>query len=305
MAQIEFCYNGEKTSVQCRTNEKMKDIILTYKNKLELDLNKELLYIYDRKEEINEELTFEEIANSEDKKRNKMNILVLEKEMEKKDKDIIKSKNIICPECKENIKMEIKDYKINLFDCKNGHKFENLLLNQFEETQNIDRLKIICDICKKNNNNIFYKCLTCKNNICSFCESNHNKSHNLINYDDQYFICEKHNDNYVSYCEQCKINLCTLCNEHQNHKKINYIDVLPKKEELIQKKDELKNIINSFQKYVKIIMNILNETIEKINIYYKINENIISNFDKKKRNYETIYYLNQFKNNNNIIEDLR
>ena len=54
--------------------------------------------------------------------------------MEIKEKDIIKSKNIICPECKENIKMDIIDYKINIYECKNGHKKENILLNEFEET---------------------------------------------------------------------------------------------------------------------------------------------------------------------------
>ena len=42
-----------------------------------------------------------------------MSILVFENEfqIEEKKSDIKKSKNIICPKCKENIKMEIKDYK--------------------------------------------------------------------------------------------------------------------------------------------------------------------------------------------------
>ena len=62
--------------------------------------------------------------------------------MEEKKSDIKKSKNIICPICKENIKMEIKDYKINLYDCNHWHKKENLLLNEYEETQNIDMTKI-------------------------------------------------------------------------------------------------------------------------------------------------------------------
>ena len=62
--------------------------------------------------------------------------------------------------------MDIKDYKINLYECIYGYKKENILLNEFEETQNINLFNIICDICNKNNkcisyNNIFYKCLTC------------------------------------------------------------------------------------------------------------------------------------------------
>ena len=82
--------------------------------------------------------------------------------------------------------MDIKDYKINLYDWKNGHRKENILLNEFEETQNIYLSNIICDICKKNNksisyNNIFYKCLTCNNNICPLCKSNHDKEHKIIN----------------------------------------------------------------------------------------------------------------------------
>ena len=241
MAQIEFTYNGINTIIQCILNEKLKNIIQRFKDKVEINNNKNLIYTYDGKIGINEDLTFEEISNNEDKKRNKMNVLVYDNEFEIRDKDIIKSKNVICPTCKENIKMEIKDYKINLFDCKNGHKFEDILLNEFEETQNIDRLNIICDICKKNNksisfNNIFYKCLTCNNNICPLCKSNHYQSHKIINYDEKYYICEKHNESYISYCQKCKINLCTLCNEHKNHKKINFIDIgLPNEEELNKK----------------------------------------------------------------------
>ena len=41
-----------------------------------------------------------------------------------------------------------------------------------------------------------------------------------------------------------------------------------------------------------------------MNIYYKINEDIINNYDNKNRNYETLYYLNQFQNNN-IINELK
>ena len=234
---------------------------------------------------------------------------MIEKEKEVQKDEKIKSKNIICPECKENIKMDIKDYKINLYDCKNGHRKENILLNEFEETQNIDLSHIKCDICKKNNksisyNNIFYKCLTCNNNICPLCKSNHDKEHKIINYDDKYYICEKHTENYISYCEECKINLCTLCEGHKKHKRIFYADELPKKKELIEKKNKLKDTIYLINNDIKMLINLLNEVMNKMNIYYKINEDIINNYDdnNKNRNYETIYYLNQFQNNNYIDE---
>ena len=103
-------------------------------------------------------------------------------------KSIIKSKYIICPQCEENIKYKINDYKIYLYECKNGHRMNNILLNEFEKTQLIDISKIKCEECKENNksntfNNNFYKCITCEINICPLCKSSHDKSHNIINYE--------------------------------------------------------------------------------------------------------------------------
>ena len=60
-----------------------------------------------------------------------MSVLVFESEFEVKEKDIIKSKNIICPECKEDIKFSIDDYIINLFECKNKHDKDNIFLDEF------------------------------------------------------------------------------------------------------------------------------------------------------------------------------
>ena len=46
-----------------------------------------------------------------------MQILVFDKnENNNKEEKIIKSKEVICPECKENILISIKDYKINKFN---------------------------------------------------------------------------------------------------------------------------------------------------------------------------------------------
>ena len=297
MTQVEFVYNGAITLIQCNMNEKMKEIIKRFKEKANIN-NNNIFYTYDGKIGINEELKFEEIANSEDKKRKKMNILVYDTEIEIKEKDIIKSNNIICPECKENIKMEIKDYKINLYGCKNKHSIKNILLNEFEETQNIDRLNIICDICKINNksisyNNIFYKCITCNKNICPLCKLNHNNNnHIIINYDDKDYICNKHNEKYISYCEKCNKNLCILCDEHKEHKKILFSDILPKKEDLIEKNEELKNKIYLFNSEIKVLINILNDVMNKMNIYYKINEDMINNYNNKNRNYEIINNIN-------------
>jgi len=54
-----------------------------------------------------------------------MSVLVNEKaddEGENEEESFKKSKYIICPECKENARILIDNYKINIYDCKNGHK---------------------------------------------------------------------------------------------------------------------------------------------------------------------------------------
>ena len=139
MAEVEFIFNSIKTVIQCNIKDKMKDIIKKYGIKLGKEI-KSLYIIYDSNI-INEELMekeFIEIANNIDKERKKMNILVYEINTNiERDKRIL-SKEIICPECKENIRINISNYKIKLFECKNGHNINNILLNEFYNTQYID-----------------------------------------------------------------------------------------------------------------------------------------------------------------------
>ena len=78
-----------------------------------------------------------------------------------------------------------------------------------------------------------------------------------------------------------------------------------KKEDLIKKKDELKYIINKFNSEIRVLISILNDVKDKINIYYRIYEDMVNNYDNKNRNYEIIYNINQIQNNNNIIDELK
>ena len=60
--------------------------------------------------------------NENDNKRKKMNILIYDKIENINNKvNIIKSKGVIYSECKENKLINIKDYIINLYECKNNH----------------------------------------------------------------------------------------------------------------------------------------------------------------------------------------
>ena len=276
--QVEFIYKGIPTIIQCFSTDKMKDIYQKFIDKIG---KTDIICSYNGKIGIDEDKNVEEFANTGDKERKKMSIIVMENEIDEGNKlsDIIKSKNVICPECKETISIDIIDYKINLYGCKNGHKFKDILLDQFEETQNIDRTKIICDICKQNNQSItsehaFYICMTCNKKICPLCKSIHDPRHKIINHDDKFYYCTKHYENFVSYCEKCNVNLCSLCDEHKTHKKKSFIDIVPDKKKIIEKKNQLKKDVDLFKIEINIIMNMLNEVKNKMNLYYKINEDI-------------------------------
>ena len=80
-----------------------------------------------------------------------MNILVYDKYTNIENNKIIKLNEIICNKCGENIKILIENYKIKLFGCKNGHEINNISFEEFENIQNINESKIICDKCIYNN----------------------------------------------------------------------------------------------------------------------------------------------------------
>ena len=183
MLEIKFNYEGRIIPIQCNKNEKMKDIF----NKIETEIkNKSVYYIY-KGDKINKELKLEEIIKEDDI--NNINIIIYN--IDKINK--IKSKYVKCPKCQENIRIKFNDYKIKLYDCKNGHNIENISLEEYENAQDIDISTIICNICKVNNqskmyNNEFYFCNTCKINICPLCLQKHNSLHSIIKRKFLYFF---------------------------------------------------------------------------------------------------------------------
>jgi len=307
MAEVEFNYNETKIIIQCKENEIMKNVCQSFITKIEENKNN-IFFSYNGNagNKFDENLTFKQMINPEDKKRNRMNILVFKNEIKEELKDMIKSKDIICPLCdeSESIRINIENYKIALFGCRNNHRIDNILLDKFENTQNIDNKIIKCEICKnkdKSNsyNRIFYRCCNCNKNICPLCKSNHDKTHKIINYEAKLYICKKHYENYDSYCKECKLNLCISCGEeHKSHEKIYFGEIILNKDELIKKKNNLKKKIDLFNNEIEIIINKLKEVINKMNIYYKINEDMINNYNIKNINYEILYNLNKIKENN-------
>ena len=131
MAQVEFQYNGISSIIQCTENQKMYEICNSFISKSHLNENN-INYVYNGKggKEFDKNLTFNQMANSYDKTRKKMNILVISNNNIDNNNDIlIRSKNIICPKCGEDIKIKkIENFKIDLYECKNNHKYNISLI---------------------------------------------------------------------------------------------------------------------------------------------------------------------------------
>ena len=61
-----------------------------------------------------------------------MNILVYPNNIDiNQQKKAMVSKEIICPECKENTLIDIKNYKINLSGYKNKHEIKDIILYKY------------------------------------------------------------------------------------------------------------------------------------------------------------------------------
>ena len=264
-----------------------------FKNRHAKSLDKEISGISSKSSsEINDQTTLKELINGLDKKNNK-----LDSNKNRKNK---KSSEIICPECGENIFINIYNYTIDLFGCKNNHCIKNILIKDFQNMQNKIQNKTICNFCyNKNNENEFYFCLSCKFTLCLLCLKNHNQLHKIINYQQKNYICLDHNEKFISYCNKCKKNICSVCvGKHSNHEIINFGKKIPQKDNYLKELKYFKVKLERFKSYLnELIMNI-NKTIENMEALYKIMENIINGFDSKNINYQN------FKNINQIYDDL-
>ena len=303
MAKVIFINKGTETIIQNDAQDKMINIFKNYETKTGNNLSN-FFFTYNGST-IDENLCFNQIINKEDKESNTIRILVNEKISINNDKNLKELKEIICPICNEDILIKLKDYKIDLFDCKNGHNIYNLSLN--ENMLNIDLSKIICNICKNKNksntyNNEFFRCIECKINICPLCKSIHDKKHKIIKYDKKNHCCDKHYMNYIKYCKTCKMNMCIKCvQEHNNHDNIDLGEILINEEDIIKNKNELKEYINKLNNNIEEIIIKLNNVKEYYNTYYNIYNIITNGYNIENINYEILQNIIEFKNYNNVI----
>ena len=214
---IDFLFNGRIIPIQADDASTFQESCEKFLTKSLAD-PKTLTYLANGLNISNQECKIINLMNSENKKEKKLKILVNQfKEGESQEESsIIQSKGVICPKCFEPCRLEIKNYKIKLYDCVNKHVTENIKLKDYKNTQMVDRKKIICDNCNDQNlfdayQKEFFKCLSCGQKLCPLCKSNHDKNHILVLYTQKNYICKKHNEYYIKYCKECRINICFLC----------------------------------------------------------------------------------------------
>lgn len=114
-ATIEFQYNGGTIIIQGKSNESMKTFYEKFSIKENVNIQeKGLIFSYNGNwnNNITENKTFLETANSFDKTRKKMAILVAENKDEPQKELFVKSNDIICPKCGKYSLISIKNYNI-------------------------------------------------------------------------------------------------------------------------------------------------------------------------------------------------
>ena len=305
-ASITFILNGISLKMQANKNDTLKDIFKKYSIKIEKDI-KTLLFLYHGKK-INEDLKVKDIDNTNEN----ITILVDDNFVNNEQGKKIKfSKFIICPICEENCYIDINNYKISLSNCINNHNIKNINFDELKDKMEIKHSKIFCNNCNKNKNEVFnqefYTCLDCKINLCPLCNLSHNKNkkHNIIKYDMINYICLTHLEKYLVYCKDCDKNLCGLCGIEHNrkHEIINLKEMLNK--DIDKNLNEFRESIENFKSHLNEIIIKITKIIDNLEIFYKMNEEIINNYDFKNNNYQIIKNINTINDyDKTIIEDI-
>ena len=295
-------YNGNDVAIPYQENELLSSIIDKFCQKESLDRNS-LVFMY--KGSVLNEQTSNSIRLGNG---NNGKILVYDHQTEIISGPCMKKSNsIICPECKENAIITIKDFQISFYQCKNGHKIDNVIFSKFNDTQKEDISKIFCGRCNRNMSNItnnkMYICFECQINLCILCKNIHDTSHVIKEYEQKNFICPNDRENFTAYCKTCKQNLCTSCeSDHNSHDYIKFSSLLVNKKDLKRKNEDLKKDIDNLKNVVNNIKNKLDKVVENFDSYYDININLTNHSINNYRNYEELVTLNEINNNNNMLQ---
>ena len=151
-ANVIFTLDGVNLTIQCTTEDKMKDICKSYSTKINKNINS-LLFLYEGNQ-VNFELIFKEQANDIDKINNQMAILVSECDAknnsnpEKPDETIFSNKKI------GDSTANTKPQKDNTTKTSSNNSLNNQLknINNEDIKDNNEKIKNLYSDCVNNNN---------------------------------------------------------------------------------------------------------------------------------------------------------
>ena len=281
-------------TIQCKTDEKMSSIFQKFVSTISTDANVNDFEFYYLQNKIKGDSTIASL-----KKHSKTNDIIISFKK--------RSKVMRCPICVcNNAIIEIKDNKLNFYECCRGHERLDELFDNYNQTQNIPLENIKCHSCSKTQKDElkdFGKCLPCSRDFskyfCPDCWEKHSKRHKVVKYDEKYYYCQKHykkEDNvFNSYCDDCKKNLCKYCAEEEDkgHKvetfenMIKDIDIESMKGQLNIMKEKIEDLIMA----VNDIKHYMDEGVKLFVKYYEISEDIIGkyeSFNTELKNYQVL-----------------
>ena len=144
-------------------------------------------------------------------------------------------------------------------------------------------------------------------NICPLCKDKHNKNHKFEFFDKKNYICDKHYDSYTKFCIKCKENLCMICEkDHKDHGMIYLGDIIPNKENITKRINELRKYIDKLEKDLNELLKIINNVKINIELFFKIYNDLNNNYEIKYKNYQILKNISEFDNySNDIINDIK
>ena len=232
--------------------------------------------------------------------------------------------DVLCPHCLTSAILEKNEYKLNIINCENFHRSQNISYDRFEKVDSFPSVK--CGTCSSYRSsftppeNQFYKCI-CGYHICPGCYKTHAKDHNKIKIENQNYECILHKRNFNSYCLDCNMNTCEYCIQptHTNHEILKFIHLNPKDDYINNIKKEVeeqkKNLTNFIKNAKKALDDIIKEVETYLNNYILIEKTFLKRFAEKTVNFQllqnlrnkSLFYdntiLNRIKEFNNIDKD--
>ena len=307
MIDIEFKYLQNIIVITSNLNDNFSTVFSNFYKRVEIEPNS-VMFLFDNKK-ISENKKIIDFISETEKLNNKITISVIPLNINNNHKIFEVSKEIICPKCSRQCRIKMKDYLIELYDCKNNHT-TIMKIDEFYQSQKIDLKDIKCNICKiKNLGNIymneFYYCQKCNINICHLCKENHDNSHIIINYEQKNYICPNHHESFNKYCHNCKMNICKKCYQtHSLHNLESFDDIISEPDNKKIELEIFRNEINIFNNNIKKIINGLNQLIANMETYYQIFNDIFNTYDIKNKNFQVLDNMKQIDTNSDIYKEI-